>query len=164
MASYNATLTAKTGNAELDRATAGLEIHVHGKAARWVYGGSAEVGAKAHGRAAPGGQLRAAVPHFQAREGSQNPHPVAQRARETRVGHPSDERGRRGIRLCGLIFSWWNNSGLFWIARMGEQTVRDLLIRKMLKIRIKKGGVRYLKLNRAQQEYSRRMHASGTLC
>jgi hypothetical protein len=37
-----------------------------------------------------------------------------------------------------------------------EQTIRDLLIRKMLKIRIKKGGLRYLKLNRAQQEYSRR--------
>ncbi len=35
VASYNATLTAKTGNAELDRATAGLEIHEHGKAARW---------------------------------------------------------------------------------------------------------------------------------
>src|SRR5437588_12059451 len=36
------------------------------------------------------------------------------------------------------------------------QSVRDLLIRKMLKIRAKKGGVKYLKLNRAQQEYSRR--------
>jgi hypothetical protein len=36
------------------------------------------------------------------------------------------------------------------------QTLRDLLISKMLKIRIKKGGLRYLKLNRAQQEYSRR--------
>jgi hypothetical protein len=35
VASYNATLSAKTGNAELDRATAGLQIHVHGKAARW---------------------------------------------------------------------------------------------------------------------------------
>jgi hypothetical protein len=32
--SYNATLTAKTGNADLDRATAGLQIHVHGKVAR----------------------------------------------------------------------------------------------------------------------------------
>ncbi len=38
----------------------------------------------------------------------------------------------------------------------GKETVRDLLIRKMLKIRIKKGGVRYLRMNRAQQEYSRR--------
>jgi hypothetical protein len=36
------------------------------------------------------------------------------------------------------------------------ESVRDLLIRKLLKIRVKKGGVRYLKLNRAQQEYSRR--------
>ncbi len=36
----------------------------------------------------------------------------------------------------------------------GKETMRDLLIRKMLKIRIKKGGIRYLKLNRAQQEYS----------
>lgn len=32
--SYNATLTAKTGNAELDRAAAGFQIHVHGKTAR----------------------------------------------------------------------------------------------------------------------------------
>jgi hypothetical protein len=37
--SYNATLTAKTGNAELDRVTAGLQIHVHGKAARWMTAG-----------------------------------------------------------------------------------------------------------------------------
>ncbi len=34
--SYNATLTAKTGNAALDRATAGLKIHLHGKLARWA--------------------------------------------------------------------------------------------------------------------------------
>jgi hypothetical protein len=34
--SYNATLTAKTGNADLDRATAEFEIHEHGKAARWA--------------------------------------------------------------------------------------------------------------------------------
>ena len=46
--------------------------------------------------------------------------------------------------------------GPFLDQKKGDQTVRDLLIRKMLKIRIKKGGVRYLKLNRAQQEYSRR--------
>lgn len=37
--SYNATLTAKTGNAELDRVTAGLQIHVHGKVARWMTAG-----------------------------------------------------------------------------------------------------------------------------
>jgi hypothetical protein len=37
--SYNATLTAKTGNAALDRATAGLQIHNHGKVARWVTAG-----------------------------------------------------------------------------------------------------------------------------
>jgi len=37
-----------------------------------------------------------------------------------------------------------------------EETIRDLLIRGLLKIRVKKGGVRYLKLNRAQREYSRR--------
>ena len=36
VASYNATLTAKTGNADLDRATAGLQIHVHGRVARWA--------------------------------------------------------------------------------------------------------------------------------
>lgn len=43
--------------------------------------------------------------------------------------------------------------------RSGEQRemkVRDLLIREMLKIRIKKGGVRYLRMNQAQQEYSQR--------
>jgi hypothetical protein len=39
VASFNATLTAKTGNADLDKATAGLEIHRHGKVARWVTGG-----------------------------------------------------------------------------------------------------------------------------
>lgn len=40
--------------------------------------------------------------------------------------------------------------------RAKEETVRDLLIGGLLKIRVKKGGVRYLKLNRAQREYSRR--------
>lgn len=39
MASYNATMTAKTGNAELDRVTVGLEIHGHGKVARVVTAG-----------------------------------------------------------------------------------------------------------------------------
>jgi hypothetical protein len=34
VASYNATMTAKTGNAALDRTTAGLKIHAHGKLAR----------------------------------------------------------------------------------------------------------------------------------
>jgi hypothetical protein len=37
--SYNATMTAKTGNADLDRAAAGMRIHVHGKVARWVSAG-----------------------------------------------------------------------------------------------------------------------------
>lgn len=46
--------------------------------------------------------------------------------------------------------------GPFLDQRHEDETVRDLLIRKMLRIRIKKGGIRYLKLNRAQQEYSRR--------
>jgi hypothetical protein len=46
--------------------------------------------------------------------------------------------------------------GPFLDRRSEEQTLRDLLIRKMLKIRIKKGGLRYLKLNRTQQEYSLR--------
>ncbi len=39
VASYNATMTAKTGNAELDRATAGMRIHLHGKFARWASAG-----------------------------------------------------------------------------------------------------------------------------
>jgi hypothetical protein len=34
VASYNATMTAKTGNAEVDRATKGLKIHLHGKVER----------------------------------------------------------------------------------------------------------------------------------
>ncbi|HTC56320.1 MAG TPA: hypothetical protein VK706_07925 [Candidatus Sulfotelmatobacter sp.] len=39
VASYNATLTAKTGNADLDRETAGMRIHLHGKFARWASAG-----------------------------------------------------------------------------------------------------------------------------
>jgi len=37
--SYNATITAKTGSAELDRATSGLKIHLHGRLARWATAG-----------------------------------------------------------------------------------------------------------------------------
>ena len=37
--SYNATMTAKTGNAALDRASSRLEIHIHGKLARWATAG-----------------------------------------------------------------------------------------------------------------------------
>jgi hypothetical protein len=37
-----------------------------------------------------------------------------------------------------------------------EETIEDLLIRSLLKIRVKKGGVHYFKLNRAQQEYSQK--------
>jgi hypothetical protein len=37
--SYNATLTAKTGNAGLDEATSGLQIHEHGAVARWSSAG-----------------------------------------------------------------------------------------------------------------------------
>ena len=36
VASYNATMTAKTGNADLDRTTSGLKIHAHGKVERLV--------------------------------------------------------------------------------------------------------------------------------
>jgi hypothetical protein len=39
VSSYNATMTAKTGDAALDRATAGLKIHQHGKAERVVTAG-----------------------------------------------------------------------------------------------------------------------------
>jgi hypothetical protein len=39
VSSYNATMTAKTGNAALDKATAGLKIHRHGKLVRWVTAG-----------------------------------------------------------------------------------------------------------------------------
>jgi len=37
--SYNATMTAKSGNAALDHATAGLKIHAHGKLERWASAG-----------------------------------------------------------------------------------------------------------------------------
>jgi hypothetical protein len=37
--SYNATMTAKTGNAELDHVAAGMRIHLHGKLARWASAG-----------------------------------------------------------------------------------------------------------------------------
>jgi hypothetical protein len=39
VSSFNATLTAKTGNAELDRVSAELRIHEHGKVARWATAG-----------------------------------------------------------------------------------------------------------------------------
>jgi hypothetical protein len=39
VASYNATMTAKTGNTELDQAAAGMRIHAHGKFARWASAG-----------------------------------------------------------------------------------------------------------------------------
>jgi hypothetical protein len=39
---------------------------------------------------------------------------------------------------------------------MGEESVRDALIAKMLKIRPKRGGNQYLRLNLAQREYARR--------
>jgi hypothetical protein len=45
--------------------------------------------------------------------------------------------------------------GPFLDQKMGEQTVRDHLIAGLLKIRPKRGGSRWLRLNRAQREYSR---------
>jgi hypothetical protein len=39
VASYNATMTAKTGNADLDHAAAGLRIHLHSKLTRWASAG-----------------------------------------------------------------------------------------------------------------------------
>lgn len=39
VSSYNASMTAKTGNTELDHATAGLRVHLHAKFARWASGG-----------------------------------------------------------------------------------------------------------------------------
>ncbi len=46
--------------------------------------------------------------------------------------------------------------GPFLDHRLGEETVRDRLIQGLLKIRVKRGGVKYLSLNRAQREYSAR--------
>lgn len=37
--SFNATMTAKTGNESLDRTTSGLRIHAHGKFERWASAG-----------------------------------------------------------------------------------------------------------------------------
>ena len=45
--------------------------------------------------------------------------------------------------------------GLFLDHHMGEGSLRDHLITAMLKIRPKRGGIRRLRLNRAQREYSR---------
>jgi hypothetical protein len=39
VSSYNAVMTAKTGEAELDQVTAGMKIHLHGKLARWASAG-----------------------------------------------------------------------------------------------------------------------------
>ncbi len=39
VSSYNATMTAKTGDAELDRAASGMRIHLHGRAERWASAG-----------------------------------------------------------------------------------------------------------------------------
>jgi hypothetical protein len=39
VSSYNATITAKTGNVDLDRAASGLRIHLHGKLERWASAG-----------------------------------------------------------------------------------------------------------------------------
>jgi hypothetical protein len=39
VSSYNATMTAKTGNAELDRAAAGLKIRLHSRIVRWASAG-----------------------------------------------------------------------------------------------------------------------------
>jgi hypothetical protein len=39
VSSYNATITAKTGNADLDHAASGLRIHAHGKIGRWASAG-----------------------------------------------------------------------------------------------------------------------------
>jgi hypothetical protein len=36
---YNATMTARTGNADVDRATAKLKIHLHGRLERWMTAG-----------------------------------------------------------------------------------------------------------------------------
>jgi hypothetical protein len=46
--------------------------------------------------------------------------------------------------------------GPFLDQKVGEQTLRDQLITGLLKIRPKTGGSRWLRLNRAQQEYSRK--------
>jgi len=46
--------------------------------------------------------------------------------------------------------------GPFLDQQLGERSVRDRLISGMLKIRTKKGGIKLLQMNRAQQDYSRR--------
>ena len=41
--------------------------------------------------------------------------------------------------------------------QLDEQYVRDLLIEKLLEIRVKDGGTKFLRLNRAQREYSQKL-------
>jgi hypothetical protein len=45
--------------------------------------------------------------------------------------------------------------GPFFELQSGEQSVRDLLIGTWLRIRVKEGGIKALRLNRAQRDYSR---------
>ena len=39
VSSFNASMTAKTGNPQLDHATVGLRVHLHNRFARWASAG-----------------------------------------------------------------------------------------------------------------------------
>ena len=136
VASYNATLTAKTGNADLDRATAGLQIHRAWEGGDGGLGGSVEVrmesptSRKSASHGAP-----AAVSHREVKITTLR----AENAEDTGWSSALDGSNCLREELCGLIFSWWNNSGRILMTTWGERRVRDLLIRKLLKIRIEEG-------------------------
>jgi hypothetical protein len=66
---------------------------------------------------------------------------------------PSEKQERRTV---GGDLYLLQQFGPFLDRRLGDQTVRDWLIARLLKIRLKEGGVKPLHLNRAQVEYSRR--------
>jgi hypothetical protein len=64
--------------------------------------------------------------------------------------------GRQERRTVEVDLYLLQQFGPFLDQRIGEETVRDQLITRLLKIRPKTGGRRWLRLNRAQGEYSRR--------
>src|ERR1700722_12005493 len=66
---------------------------------------------------------------------------------------PSEKQERRTV---GGDLYLLQQFGPFLDRRHGDQAVRDWLIARLLKIRLKEGGVKPLHLNRAQVEYSRR--------
>jgi hypothetical protein len=66
---------------------------------------------------------------------------------------PVEFEGRRSVEVDLYLLQQF---GSFLDQRIGEETLRDHLITGLLKIRPKKGGSKWFRLNRAQREYSKR--------